>query len=416
NGLVAAPTAPSTTTTAVGSAASGAGMGIHNNPAVMPPRTVPMVNSFGEAAPAGGDHWPKTPFMGSSDASVTTSSISSTSSSSHRRDRLGRDRERDHHSSRDHHHHARERDHSSSGKRHHHHSSRRHSHHRSSRRQSDDSDSAGSDEDGSYARGGLRRARNHSSDSGSSSAEDSDDTDAEDDSRRHTTAVTRANARHALAEGFLLDDVTCGQCGKIFRRPDRLSAHVRTHATMRPFVCTMADCSKTFREKAALKKHMISHGDIRPYTCERCGAGFKFNHHLKRHDTRCLHRLNRICGSKAPPTVQQRALEMLSQAGFRAVAGTDSVNLVMFNPESMATTKPEEAMSGTAPSVSSPEHEHNMSASDDASEASSNQHSASSLSATFDLPTSWKPEDSGAADAHSRYSLVPVAPSATPVA
>ncbi|KAK3933633.1 hypothetical protein QBC46DRAFT_432328, partial [Diplogelasinospora grovesii] len=47
----------------------------------------------------------------------------------------------------------------------------------------------------------------------------------------------------------------CGQCGKRFARRGNLSAHLKTHGQIKPFVCKLDGCDKTFTQLGNLKVH-----------------------------------------------------------------------------------------------------------------------------------------------------------------
>ncbi|QSZ30549.1 hypothetical protein DSL72_000103 [Monilinia vaccinii-corymbosi] len=75
-------------------------------------------------------------------------------------------------------------------------------------------------------------------------------------------------------------------CTKIFNRPARLAAHLRSHANERPFICTYEGCDKAYIEGKHLKQHIKgSHTHEREYTCdwEGCTKSFLTATRLRRH-------------------------------------------------------------------------------------------------------------------------------------
>lgn len=48
-------------------------------------------------------------------------------------------------------------------------------------------------------------------------------------------------------------------CEKKFSRPDSLTTHIKTHSTVRPFVCSYKGCGKAYYHSRSLKKHEKIH-------------------------------------------------------------------------------------------------------------------------------------------------------------
>lgn len=65
----------------------------------------------------------------------------------------------------------------------------------------------------------------------------------------------------------------CDQCGKIFKRFERLRKHFWIHSTDLSFVCKF--CSKAFKVKRYLDRHMAIHNDAK-IPCRYCDASFNF--------------------------------------------------------------------------------------------------------------------------------------------
>ena len=73
----------------------------------------------------------------------------------------------------------------------------------------------------------------------------------------------------------------CEQCGKCFRKSDRLKRHRQIHSMDRPFQCLICG-SKRFRRLDHLKRHIRVHSGVKPYSCH-CGKQFRQTTHLIRH-------------------------------------------------------------------------------------------------------------------------------------
>uniref|UniRef100_A0A3B4A2A0 C2H2-type domain-containing protein n=1 Tax=Periophthalmus magnuspinnatus TaxID=409849 RepID=A0A3B4A2A0_9GOBI len=77
----------------------------------------------------------------------------------------------------------------------------------------------------------------------------------------------------------------CSVCGRSFRFPSLLSAHMTVHSDERPFTCDL--CPRSFRRVSHLKRHVEGvHPDGRPrptHICPICGTDQKFRSKLERH-------------------------------------------------------------------------------------------------------------------------------------
>ena len=103
-------------------------------------------------------------------------------------------------------------------------------------------------------------------------------------------------------------------CGKTFSKSYNLVVHMRMHEDVRPFHCSLCDqtfrqkahlqrhetnhritcnwvfgngeaCSKTFSKSHNLVEHMRLHADVRPFHCSLCDQTFRQKAHLQSHET-----------------------------------------------------------------------------------------------------------------------------------
>lgn len=77
---------------------------------------------------------------------------------------------------------------------------------------------------------------------------------------------------------MLTEPLSCGQCGRPFRRRDHLRQHLKTHAPERiTFRCPRPGCSRTYTTLFNLQSHILAfHEESRPFVCQHAGCGKAF--------------------------------------------------------------------------------------------------------------------------------------------
>ena len=92
--------------------------------------------------------------------------------------------------------------------------------------------------------------------------------------------LTRHMKTHTQEKEFV-----CDICEQAFARQDTLEQHMQTHTEEKNFKCT--ECKKKFSRREQLNIHMNSHTGDRPYACDMCDKTFgdpsSFSAHLKLH-------------------------------------------------------------------------------------------------------------------------------------
>ncbi|KAF2363644.1 Glycosyltransferase DXD sugar-binding motif [Trinorchestia longiramus] len=80
-------------------------------------------------------------------------------------------------------------------------------------------------------------------------------------------------------------------CGKIFRRPDRLQQHIRIHTGARPYVCDVAGCGRSYTRSQHLARHKtVSHSSSTEQKeqtsnarCSKCDKEYSSVYSLRKH-------------------------------------------------------------------------------------------------------------------------------------
>ena len=75
------------------------------------------------------------------------------------------------------------------------------------------------------------------------------------------------------------------ECGKISNQKCNLLLHVRTHLSIKPFLCTL--CRKSFGSGSNLNDHLRRHNNIRNYKCQHCEHSFYRKADVTRHLKAC---------------------------------------------------------------------------------------------------------------------------------
>ncbi|XP_056422274.1 zinc finger and BTB domain-containing protein 24 isoform X4 [Hyla sarda] len=76
---------------------------------------------------------------------------------------------------------------------------------------------------------------------------------------------------------------TCDKCGKFYSQKRQLKSHYRVHIGEKPYTCEV--CGKSFTAKSSLLTHMRIHRGEKPYSCNICGKSFGDSSAKRRHIT-----------------------------------------------------------------------------------------------------------------------------------
>lgn len=67
--------------------------------------------------------------------------------------------------------------------------------------------------------------------------------------------------------------VTCGFCGKGFRKHEYLREHMNLHLGERPYECSI--CGQAFVYRSNFNRHKLVHKDVKPHKCPVCEKSFR---------------------------------------------------------------------------------------------------------------------------------------------
>lgn len=99
------------------------------------------------------------------------------------------------------------------------------------------------------------------------------------------TDVSTTSSRRKFPSEEKTIACTVPGCAKMFNRPARLLAHLRSHNNERPYQCAHEGCDKAYADKKHLNGHVLSAHDKDKvkFTCPTCAKGFATGQRLKRH-------------------------------------------------------------------------------------------------------------------------------------
>ena len=81
-------------------------------------------------------------------------------------------------------------------------------------------------------------------------------------------------------------DYQCHVCSARFVTRWQLTCHLRTHMEERPYGCPF--CPARFKQRSTMTRHVVAkHTHDYRHRCGRCGKGFVFASHRRRHEDRC---------------------------------------------------------------------------------------------------------------------------------
>ncbi|XP_011196862.2 uncharacterized protein LOC105221518 [Zeugodacus cucurbitae] len=86
-----------------------------------------------------------------------------------------------------------------------------------------------------------------------------------------------------VAHGIGPNGLECSQCGRVFKKKEHLTQHVKLHAGLRPFKCKEEQCGKAFSRKEHLMRHEISHSGRKLFSCDVCHKPFSRKDNLNKH-------------------------------------------------------------------------------------------------------------------------------------
>ncbi|MCL4122939.1 UNVERIFIED_CONTAM: hypothetical protein GTU68_013489, partial [Idotea baltica] len=83
-----------------------------------------------------------------------------------------------------------------------------------------------------------------------------------------------------------MDNLECTICDppRVFTAPSTLLSHYKSHAGIRPYVCSL--CEAVFTRQHSLNYHLLIHSNQTRFTCDDCGRKFRHPSHFKEHRRR----------------------------------------------------------------------------------------------------------------------------------
>ncbi|XP_049306552.1 uncharacterized protein LOC105231629 [Bactrocera dorsalis] len=94
---------------------------------------------------------------------------------------------------------------------------------------------------------------------------------------------TKVKTEGVSAHGVGPNGLECSQCGRVFKKKEHLTQHVKLHAGLRPFKCKEEQCGKAFSRKEHLMRHEISHSGRKLFSCDVCHKPFSRKDNLNKH-------------------------------------------------------------------------------------------------------------------------------------
>nr|AAI52611.1 Si:dkey-20i20.2 protein [Danio rerio] len=98
-----------------------------------------------------------------------------------------------------------------------------------------------------------------------------------EDEEKHQVK-SEEETEHSL---LVVNDLTCPQCGKIFKHKCSVKLHMMIHTGEKPYQCS--HCDKRFSRSGFLKTHERIHTGEKPYHCTECGKSFNQSSSLRTH-------------------------------------------------------------------------------------------------------------------------------------
>ncbi|XP_054747299.1 transcription factor SPT20 homolog isoform X1 [Anastrepha obliqua] len=97
------------------------------------------------------------------------------------------------------------------------------------------------------------------------------------------TDDAKSKPDNVVAYGIGPNGLECSQCGRVFKKKEHLTQHIKLHAGLRPFKCKEEQCGKAFSRKEHLMRHEISHSGRKLFSCDICHKPFSRKDNLNKH-------------------------------------------------------------------------------------------------------------------------------------